>query len=121
MPGNPLSASRKNERVSIMKYCEFYINDKSCLECPYRDGYQPCLNNIPTFGEKITIRTSKKTGKFIRDFANYAGCNVSDVVNALIEHGVKSLKKNVYQEIHESDSEWDIDKFSKIKKELNQL
>lgn len=99
-----------------MKYCEFYINDKSCLECPYRDGYQPCLNNIPTFGEKITIRTSKKTGKFIRDFANYAGCNVSDAVNALIEHGVKSLKQNVYQEIQGSAPKRNINQTPRKKK-----
>ena len=102
-------------KLQDMKNCEFYQNDKSCLECPYPDGKQPCLKNIAATGEDITIHTSQKMARLIRCIAEYAECSFSDAANALLKQGIKKLKRNVYQEMQKLSTKQQIDKKKKKK------
>lgn len=67
--------------LPILNTCDHYVNDKSCLKCPYPAQNMPCLAQ-----EKITVTLSvdRRDAALIDEWADLAGISRAETVRRMI-------------------------------------
>lgn len=67
--------------MAILKTCDHYVDDKSCLQCPYSARNMPCL--AP---DKITVTFSvdRQDAALIDEWADLAGITRAETVRRMI-------------------------------------
>lgn len=71
-----------------MKTCAAYIDDKSCLSCPYEDGKQPCMRKSKSMGI-VTVPMPPEQIAVLDHLAKEMHASRAAVVRALIEKGLQ--------------------------------
>lgn len=67
--------------VPALKTCDRYVDDKSCLQCPYPAQYMPCLSPETI---TVTLSVNRRDAVRIDEWANLAGISRAEVIRRMI-------------------------------------
>lgn len=68
--------------------CEYYENEKTCLECPYPDGQQKCFQSPHP---KISFEPLPEMYQAIKALSELSDESISNTVRYLIRRGMELL------------------------------